>query len=56
MITSKEALSELQAYSNYWSDTTGAITNMALYKINVTDGSYTLFANGTISQVVSKFQ
>lgn len=56
MITSKEALSELQAYSNYWSDTAGAITNMALYKINVTDGSYTLFVNGTISQVVSKFQ
>ncbi|TDA40311.1 MAG: hypothetical protein DSO09_00955 [Candidatus Methanomethylicota archaeon] len=56
IITSKETLSELQAYSNYWSDTTGPITNIALYKINVTDGSYTLFANGTISQVASAFQ
>ena len=54
-IASKVALSELQAYSDYWSSDAGPITHMVLYKVNVVDGSYTVFANGTISQVAAAF-
>jgi len=55
VITSKAALSELQAYSDYWSSDAGSITHMVLYKVNVVDGSYTVFTSGTISQVAAAF-
>ena len=54
-IASKAALSELQAYSNYWSSDAGSITYMVLYKVNVVDGSYSTFASGTIRQVAAAF-
>ena len=50
-ITSKEALSELQAYSNYWSTDYGSITYMELYNVSITDGSHTLVAKGDLNQI-----
>jgi hypothetical protein len=55
VIASKAALPELQTYSNYWLHDAGSITYILLYKVNVIDGSYTVFANGTISQVAAAF-
>jgi len=54
IITSKPALSELQAYSSYWSSA-GTITRIALYRVNVSDGSYTLVKEGIVSEVASAF-
>lgn len=55
VITQKPALQELQAYSNHWKygGGTGPITYIKLYRVNVVDGSYTVAAEGTISQVAA---
>lgn len=55
VIASKQALSELQAYSNYWSPR-GHITYMEVYRVNIIDGSYSLAAKGTLDQVVAIFK
>jgi hypothetical protein len=54
-IASKAAAVELQAYSDYWSSQTGPISYMELYRVAVTDGSYTLVARGTVAQVAAFF-
>lgn len=53
-ITSNPATSELQSYSNHWSSQ-GGINKMVLYNVNVADGSYTVIAEGNISQIASIF-
>jgi len=53
-ITSNPALSELQSYSNHWSSQ-GGINNMVLYDVNVVDGSYSVIAEGNISEIASIF-
>lgn len=52
-IASKEALSELQSYSNHWQPS--LIENIELYDVAVTDGSYHLVAEGTIEEVAAVF-
>ncbi|MEM2704521.1 MAG: transglutaminase-like domain-containing protein [Candidatus Bathyarchaeia archaeon] len=54
-VTSKPAFQELQTYSNYWTRDAGSITHITLYQVNVTDGSYTMIASGTIDQVATIF-
>ena len=52
-IASKEALSELQSYSNHWQPS--SIENIELYDVAVADGSYHLVAEGTIEEVAAVF-
>lgn len=47
-ITSKEAASELENYSDLWSSTEGEITHIDLYDVSVVDGSHTIVASGTL--------
>jgi len=54
-IASMQALSELQAYSDYWSYWYGSVTYMELYSVSTKDGSYTLVAKGTIDQIATAF-
>ena len=54
-IASKAALQELQAYSNYWAPNAGSIRSMQLYRIDTTDGSHTLVAEGTIEEIAQVF-
>ncbi|MBS7614417.1 hypothetical protein KEJ18_01585 [Candidatus Bathyarchaeota archaeon] len=48
-IDSKPAQSELQTYSNYWWP--AHITYIELYSVSVSDDSYSVAAEGTLSQV-----
>jgi len=52
-IADKAASTELNAYSSYWAPQYGAISHINLYQVSVTDGSYTLFASGSISDVAA---
>lgn len=47
-ITSKDAASELENYSDWWSSTEGEITHIDLYDVNVVDGSHTIAASGNL--------
>ncbi|MEM2529151.1 MAG: zinc-ribbon domain-containing protein [Ignisphaera sp.] len=51
-IASKDAVSELQAYSNHWFSNRG-IKSITLYDINVSDGSYWIVASGSLSEIAS---
>ena len=51
-ITSKDAASELENYSDWWSSTEGEITHMDLYDVNVVDSSYTIVASGNLRGIV----
>lgn len=55
-ITQYVASFELQEYSNEWSKTTGEITYITLYDVNVIDGSYEVVASGTIDGVADFFE
>jgi hypothetical protein len=50
-IASKPASTELQEYSNYWSEH-GTIKYIKLYSISITDGSYKIVAEGNINKIV----
>ena len=52
-ITSKPAASELQTYSSRWTHSTGSITHISLYQIDVNDGSYRLIYEGSLSEVAA---
>jgi hypothetical protein len=47
-ITSKEAASELENYSDWWSSTEGEITHIDLYDVDVVDGNHTIAASGDL--------
>ncbi len=51
-IYANPASTELQNYSSHWAST-GIITQITLYNINVVDGSYTTAASGTVSQIAA---
>jgi len=51
-ITSKDAASELENYSDWWSSTEGEITHIDLYDVNVVDGSHTIAASGNLRGIV----
>lgn len=51
-ITSGDAITELNAYSNHWL-THGGIKSIKLFNINVSDGSYTVAASGSLSEIAS---
>lgn len=55
-ITNNVASFELQKYSNEWSKTTGEITYITLYDVNVIDGSYEVVASGIIDGVADFFE
>jgi len=42
------------ARANHWSSQ-GGINNMVLYDVNVVDGSYTVIAEGNISEIALIF-
>jgi len=52
-ITAKVAATELNSYNSYWLSSSGSITQMKLYSINLSDGSYTMASQGTLAQVAS---
>ncbi len=52
-ITQNAAAAELQNYNDHWASQTGSITQIRLYRINLTDGSYTRVTQGTQAQVAS---
>jgi hypothetical protein len=51
-IASQAAASELESYNSHWSKN-GSITQIMLYSINLTDGSYIKVAQGTLAQIIS---
>ena len=51
-IRGKDAASELDAYNTHWSSQ-GSITSISLYSIDITDGSYTVVVDGTVTEVAS---
>jgi len=53
-ITSKEALSELQSYSDHWHPS--SIEHIELFDVDVTDGSYHLVGEGTIEEAAIIFE
>ncbi len=54
-ITSKEALSELNAYSSSWRSSAGSITYIRLYSV-AADGSYMAVSEESMSQVAQAFR
>jgi hypothetical protein len=50
LMNSRPAIDELESYSYYWEDH-GGISLVYLYTINITDGSYSLVASGSIYSV-----
>ena len=51
-ITQREIPTEFEVYSKAWK-TAGEIKNIKLYDIDVTDGSYTVAASGTLDEVAA---
>ncbi|MEN3052072.1 MAG: transglutaminase-like domain-containing protein [Candidatus Methanosuratincola petrocarbonis] len=51
-ITSKPAAQELSAYSGWWSEY-GGISQITLYSVSASDGSYRVASSGTLSQVAA---
>jgi hypothetical protein len=52
-LSSKSAASELESYNSHWISSSGSITNIDLYWINITDGSSTLIAHGTRAEIAT---
>jgi hypothetical protein len=52
-IAQKAASAELENYNSHWVSLNGDITQIRLYRINLTDGSYTMVSEGTRAQVAS---
>ena len=54
-ITTKNAFSELDQYSNRWSSQ-GGIVSITLYEIDTEDGSYEIINSGTLNEIVTFFE
>jgi hypothetical protein len=52
-IDSKGAVAELETYNSHWLSQNDEITNIKLYSINMTNGSYTTVSQGTRAQVAA---
>jgi hypothetical protein len=52
-IDSRGAVAELEAYNSHWFSQNGSITDIKLYSVNMTDGSYTTVSQGTRAQVAA---
>jgi len=52
-ITAKAAAPELESYNSYWLSSNGSITQIRLYSVNLSDGSFTVVSHGTLAQVAS---
>lgn len=50
-ITHRVVSDEFEVYSKAWSKTAGEITYIRLYDVDVSDGSYTVAASGTLDEI-----
>ncbi len=54
-ITTRSASNELTQYANRWSSNDG-ISNIRLYEVDITDGSYTMAVSGTLDEIILFFE